>query len=139
MRNSKPILLIEDDDIDAMAIEKMLDDLKLRNPLVRKSTAEEALLYLRDKQTQKPCLLLLDMGLPKMNGIEFLRTARTENLLGKIPVIVLSASKDEQKIIESFELSIAGYLVKKTQYDDFLKVIEAFNNYWTFSELPCGD
>jgi DNA-binding NarL/FixJ family response regulator len=139
MRNSKPILLVEDDDIDAIAVKKMLDDLKLRNPLVHKATAEETLLYLKDRQTQKPCLLLLNLGLPKMNGIEFLRTARTENLLAKIPVVVLSASKDEQKVIESFELSIAGYLVKKTQYDDFLKVLEAVNAYWTFSELPCGD
>jgi DNA-binding NarL/FixJ family response regulator len=139
MRNSKPILLIEDDDLDAMAVKKMLDDLKLRNMLVRKSTAEEALVHLKDPLVPKPCLLLLDLGLPKMNGIDFLRTARTENLLGKIPVVVLSASKDEQKVIESFELSIAGYLVKKTQYDDFLKILEAVNAYWTFSELPCGD
>ncbi len=139
MKNSKPILLVEDDDVDAMAVKKMLDDLKLRNLLVHKPTAEEALSHLKNPLVQKPCLLLLDLGLPKMNGIEFLRIARTENLLSKIPVIVLSASQDEQKVIESFELSIAGYLVKKTQYNDFLKVLQAVNAYWTFSELPCGD
>ncbi len=139
MRNFKPILLVEDDDVDAMAVKKLLDDLKLRNQLIHKSAAEDALLYLKDSQAQKPCLLLLDLTLPKMNGIEFLRIARAENLLSKIPVVVLSASEDEQKVIESFELSIAGYLVKKTKYDDFLKVLQAVNAYWTFSELPCGD
>ena len=137
MRNSKPILLVEDDNIDMMTIKRMLDDLKLRNPLVRKSTAEEALQYLRDSKTQKPCVILLDMGLPKMNGIEFLRIARTENLLEKIPIIILTASEDEQKVIESFELSVAGYIVKKTQYDDFFRILQAINLYWTLSELPC--
>ena len=139
MRNSKPILLVEDDNIDMMTIKRMLDDLKLRNPLVRKSTAEEALQYLRDPKTQKPCIVLLDLGISKMNGIEFLRTARTENILDKIPVVILTASKDEQKVIESFELSVAGYILKQTKYDDFLKIFSAVNIYWTLSELPCGE
>ena len=136
MRNSKPILLVEDDNIDAMAVRRMLNDLRLKNPLVHKSTAEEALQYLRDPKTQKPCIVLLDLGMPKMNGIEFLRTARTENILDKIPVVILTASKDEQKVIESFELSVAGYIVKKTKYDDFLKILDAVNSYWTLVNCP---
>jgi CheY-like chemotaxis protein len=138
MRNFKPILLIEDDDIDAMAVERTLTDLKLKNPLIRKSTAEEALAYLRNTKAQKPCIILLDLQMPKISGIEFLRIARTENIIEKIPVVVLTSSKDEQKVLESFELSVAGYIVKNTQYDDFLKIIDAVNHYWTLSELPCG-
>ena len=138
MKSFKPILLVEDDNIDATAVRRILDDLRLKNPLVHKPAAEEALQYLRDPKTQKPCIVLLDLALPKMNGIEFLRAARTENILDKIPVIVLTASKSEQQVIESFELSVAGYIIKKTNYDDFIKALDAVNRYWTFSELPTG-
>ena len=136
MRNMKPILLVEDDSVDAMAVKRALEDLKVANQLVHTANGEEALEYLRDKGNQKPCIILLDLNMPKMNGIEFLRIVKADEELKKIPVIVLTASEDEQDIVESFKLSVAGYIVKSVDNKKFVEVIKVINLYWVLSELP---
>ena len=139
MRNSKPILLIEDDIADAMAVETMLADLKVNNQVIWKRSALQAIEFLKNNKDKKLALILLDLTLPDINGIEFLRTARNESILQKTPVVVLTVSNDEQAIVESFELSIAGYFVKKSKYENFKEIIDTIDRYWTFSELPCGE
>lgn len=136
MKDTKPILLVEDDSVDAMTVVRALKDLNVTNPLVHKLNGEEALEYLRVNKNQRPCLILLDLNMPKMNGIEFLKVAKSEDVLKKIPVVVLTTSKDEQDIVESFELSVAGYMVKTVDYKKFVETIRAVNLYWTLSELP---
>ena len=136
MRNSKPILLVEDDHVDIMTVERALKDLKVTNQLVCSVDGSQALEYLRSEDNKKPCLILLDLNMPKMNGIEFLRTVKANETLKEIPVVVLTTSKKEQDIIESFKLGVAGYIVKLVDYKKFVEAIRIIDLYWTLSELP---
>lgn len=136
MRNSKPILLVEDDNVDVMTVKRALKDLKINNPLVSTSNGEEALEYLKNDDTKKPCIILLDLNMPKMNGIEFLKITKADDTLKKIPVVVLTTSSQQQDIIDSFKLSVAGYIVKSVDYAEFTEAIRTINLYWTLSKLP---
>jgi len=139
MRNSKkPILLVEDDRIDTMTVKRALKDLKVTNELVHRANGEEALEYLRNETNKKPCVILLDLNMPKMNGIEFLRIAKADEMLKKIPIVVLTTSQQEQDVVESFNLGVAGYIVKPADYKKFVEAIKTINLYWTLSELPEG-
>jgi len=138
MRSSKPILLVEDDRVDTMTVRRALKDLKVTNQLICTTNGEEALEYLRDESKKKPCVILLDLNMPKMNGIEFLKIAKRKEELKRIPVIVLTTSREEQDVVESFNLSVAGYIVKPTDYKKFVEAIRAIDLYWTLSELPDG-
>jgi len=86
-----------------------------------------------------PDLVLLDIGLPKMNGIEFLKIAKADETLKKIPVVVLTTSKDEQDKVETFNLGVAGYIAKPTNYKKFVETVRTIDLYWTLSELPNGE
>jgi CheY-like chemotaxis protein len=136
MRDSRPILLVEDDSIDAMTVKRALADLKVVNPLVTTLNGEEALEYLKGHANKKPCIILLDLNMPKMNGIEFLKAAKADEELKKIPVIVLTTSREEQDKVESFRLSVAGYIVKSIDYKKFVDAVRIIDLYWTLSELP---
>ncbi len=136
MRNSKPILLVEDDSIDAMTVKRSLKDLNVTNPLVHKINGEEALEYLRDEGNGRPCVILLDLNMPKMNGIELLKIIKNDEKLKCIPTVVLTTSQEQQDKIESFKLSVAGYMVKSVDYKKFVETIRTINLYWTLSELP---
>jgi CheY-like chemotaxis protein len=136
VRNSKPILLVEDDSVDTMTVKRALKDLKITNPLVCASNGEDALLYLTNNANSKPCVILLDLNMPKMNGIEFLKVAKADDKLKRIPVVTLTTSRDEQDKVESFKLSVAGYIVKPVDYKKFVEAIRVIELYWTLSELP---
>jgi len=97
---------------------------------------EEALDYLRDPTTEKPGIILLDLNMPKMNGIDFLKIAKQDPALKRIPVIVLTTSKDERDRVDSFNLGVAGYMLKPVDYIQFVEVVKAIDLYWTLSELP---
>ena len=136
MINTRPVLLVEDDSIDAMTVKRALLDLGLQTLIVRSTNGEEALQYLRDDTSEKPSIILLDLNMPKMNGIEFLRIIKSDEKLKTIPVIVLTTSKEDHDVIDSFELSVAGYMIKPVDYWQFVEVMKTINMYWTLSELP---
>jgi CheY-like chemotaxis protein len=136
MRSSKPILLIEDDNVDVMTVERVFRDLKIANQLVSTSNGEQALEYLRTDGNKKPSVILLDLNMPKMNGTEFLKIVKTDEVLKKIPVVVLTTSSQQQDVVESFKLGAAGYMVKSVDYGKFVETIRTINLYWTLSELP---
>jgi len=136
MRNSRPVLLVEDDSIDAMTVQRAFRDLKMINPLQRAVNGEEALAYLQNPANDMPCVILLDLNMPKMNGTEFLGVAKSDPVLRKIPVIVLTTSSEERDIVESFRRSVAGYIVKPVDYRKFVEAIRTIDLYWTLSELP---
>ena len=138
MRNSKPILLIEDDSIDVMTVKRALRDLDITNEVVHSVNGEEALKYLRNQSNEEPSVILLDLNMPRMNGIEFLEIIKADKVLRKIPVVVLTTSKNEKDVIESFELSVTGYMVKPADYKKFVETIRVINQYWAVSELPNG-
>ena len=139
MRNSKPVLLIEDNSVDAMTVKRAIKDINATNQLVHKLNGEEALEYLRGQGNQKPCVILLDLNMPRMNGIEFLKITKADDELKQIPVVVLTTSREEQDKIESFKFSVAGYIVKPPDYKKFVEAMRTLNTYWTLSELPDGE
>jgi CheY-like chemotaxis protein len=136
MRNSRPILLAEDDDVDTMTVKRALMDIEITSELVHVTSGEEALQYLRDERNKKPFLILLDLNMPKMNGIEFLKVVKGNDALKSIPVVVLTTSKEEHDVAETFAHGIAGYIVKPIDYRQFVEAIKAIWTYWTLSELP---
>ena len=136
MRNLRPIMLVEDDVVDAMAVNRALQDLEVPNELVCVNNGEEALNYLQDNGNEKPGIILLDLNMPRMNGIELLKAVKNNESLKRIPVIVLTTSSAEQDINESFAMSVAGYMVKPVDYKDFLDLIKTIDNYWTLNQLP---
>ena len=138
MRTTRPILLVEDDDVDAMTVKRALKDLKVANQLIHQTNGEEALNFLRNENNSKPCVILLDLNMPKINGLEFLKIIKDDAELRQIPIIVLTTSKDETDKSESFQRSAAGYIIKPTDYKKFVDAIRTVDLYWTLSELPYG-
>jgi len=136
MQNSKPILLIEDDDVDVMTVKRALKDLKVSNQLVSIGDGEEAIEYLKTESAAKPCIVLLDLNMPKMDGAEFLKIVKADKALKKIPVVILTTSNSDRDVIESFELGAAGYMVKSVDYEKFVETIRVIDMYWTLSKLP---
>lgn len=136
MKTQNPILLVEDDRVDVMTVKRALKELKVTNKLFTGSNGEEALKYLRNDKNQKPCLILLDLNMPKMNGIEFLKIVKKDDVLKSIPIVVLTTSKEEQDRIQTFDLSVAGYMTKPVDYLKFVETIKTIQHYWILSELP---
>ncbi len=139
MRSLKPILLLEDDTVDAMTVKRALNDLNVSNALVRVTNGEQALEYLQNSDNAEPCVILLDLNMPKMNGIEFLKIVKADDRLKCIPVVVLTTSKADQDRFECFDSSAAGYIVKPVDYKGFVEAMRILDLYWTLSELPGGD
>jgi len=129
-------LLVEDDSVDIMTVKRAIRDLEIPGELVPASDGEEALAYLREDGNMKPRLILLDLNMPKMNGTEFLKIVKADDVLRKIPVIVLTTSNSEQDIARSFELGAAGYMVKSVDYKKFMEIIKTIDSYWSLSKLP---
>ena len=136
MHNLKPVLLLEDDSADAMTVKRAMKDLGVRNALVRVLNGEQALEYLHKEGNAEPCVILLDLNMPKMNGFEFLRIAKSDPRLKCIPIVVLTTSRAEQDKLECFDNSVAGYIVKPIDYKGFLDAMKILDLYWTLSELP---
>ena len=136
MRNARPILLVEDDHVDVMTVQRSLRDLNVLNPLVVAPNGEEALEYLKDENNKRPCVILLDLNMPRMNGIELLKVLKADEELRMIPVVILTTSEDVDDKIATFGLSAAGYIVKPTDYKKFVEAMRTINVYWTLSELP---
>ncbi len=139
MRNSKPILLVEDDQVDALTARRALKELEVTNELVHKGDGEDALEYLRDESNAKPCIVLLDLNMPRMDGFEFLETVKSDNLLKNIPVIILTTSDTNESATRSFDLGAAGYIVKPVDYRQFVESMRAVDGYWSLSRLPDSD
>ena len=136
MRNTKPILLVEEDRMDAMMVEHALKDLNVTNQLIHLNNGKEALDYLRDNNKENPCVILLDLNMPETNGVEFIRAIKADKILKKTPIVVLAASTEEQDVIESFNLIIDGYVLKPVDYKKFVEVIRTVDLYWTLSQMP---
>ena len=110
--------------------------MNVTNPLAHRLNGEEAIAYLQDDSNERPCVILLDLNMPKMNGTEFLKVVKADPMLRRIPVVVLTTSNEERDIVESFKLSVAGYIIKPVDYRKFVEAIQTIDLYWTLSELP---
>ena len=134
MRNSKPVLLIEDDVVDAMTVRRAFRDLNLTNPLAHVTNGEEGLDHLRNPSNPTPCVILLDLNMPRMNGAEFIEIVKADPVLKLIPIVVFTTSTDRCDIAESYRCNVAGYIVKPVDYGHFVEAISAVGLYWTINE-----
>ncbi len=132
--NNLPILLIEDDEVDAMTVRRALKDIRVTNPLVQAMHGEAGLAHLADAANPKPCLILLDLNMPTMNGFEFLRVVKQHDRWRRIPVVVLTTSHEEQDKLASFDWSVAGYMTKPVDYLKFVEAMRTIDAYWTLCE-----
>lgn len=131
------ILLVEDDQVDVMNVRRAFEKNRIANPLFVAGDGIEALRMLRAGEVPlERRLILLDLNMPRMNGIEFLRELRADPALGMTPVVVLTTSDDERDKINAFNLNVAGYLLKPVTFTNFVEVMAALNKYWTLVELP---
>ena len=135
-RHNEPIVLIEDDEIDAMSVQDAFEDIKVPNTLIWAHDAEEALKLLHGEQAVKPLLILLDLNLPGMKGLDFLKIVKEDDNLKMIPIVVLTTSRHNFDKIESFKYGVAGYIIKPVNYSQFLEAMKTINSYWALSEFP---
>ncbi len=120
-----------------MNVQRAFKRNNISNPLWIASNGLEALDTLRSGKIPKGRrLILLDLNMPKMNGIEFLRTLRADPELASASVVVLTTSNDDRDKVDAWNLNVAGYLLKPVTFMNFAEVMAALNKYWTLVELP---
>ena len=131
------ILLVEDDEVDVMNVRRAFKKNNIANPLFHAGNGLSALEQLRDGSIPRDRrIILLDLNMPKMNGIEFLRELRRDPELSATPVIVLTTSNDDRDRIDAYNLNVAGYILKPVTFANFCEVMAALNKYWALVELP---
>jgi CheY-like chemotaxis protein len=131
------ILIVEDDQVDVMNVKRAFEKNRIANPLHVAANGLEALDMLRagvvpdDRR-----IVLLDLNMPKMSGLEFLREVRSDPALQATPIIVLTTSNDERDKVDAYNLNVAGYLLKPVTFAKFVDAMATINRYWTLVELP---
>lgn len=135
------LLLIDDDEVDVMTVKRAFKKNNITNPLYVAANGVEALAMLRGKEMSKLLpgqrrLILLDLNMPKMGGIEFLRELRADPELRVLTVIVLTTSNEDKDKVEAYNLNVAGYIIKPVTFTKFVEAMGTLNKYWTLSEMP---
>ncbi|UQA56433.1 response regulator [Polyangium aurulentum] len=131
------ILLVDDDEVDVMNVQRAFQKNRLANPIHVATNGLEALEKLRDGSIKGARrLVLLDLNMPRMNGIEFLRALRADPELQTTSVVVLTTSNEDRDKVEAYRLNVAGYLLKPVTFVDFVDVMGTLNKYWTLVEMP---
>ncbi|KAF7764126.1 hypothetical protein PCIT_b0037 [Pseudoalteromonas citrea] len=138
MNHDLNVLLVEDDDIDFMSIVRSFKKRKILNKITRAIDGVHALELLREETITKPFIVLLDLQMPRMSGLEFLDTIRNDDMLNDIVIFVLTTSDNEQDIVKSYKKHIAGYFLKDRVSDQFLDVVDVLDGYWRILQLPKG-
>jgi len=142
MADLRCILLVEDDPHDAELTMTALDANNLANEIVAVRDGEEALdyLYCRGKfsgaSNKEPAVVLLDLKLPKISGLEVLHQMRNDERLRFIPVVILTSSREEQDIIEGYRLGTNGYVVKPVDFHRFVDAIRRTGAFWAVINEP---
>ena len=134
MKKEFKILLVEDDSIEIMKLRRTMESLDLPHNIIEAGNGEEALESLQDPKNL-PDLILLDLNMPKMNGIEFLNLLKGIEDLKLIPTIILTTSENHKDILTCYRLGISGYITKPTKYTDYLEKLKSLFEYWNFNEL----
>jgi len=130
------VLVVEDDEVDIMAIHRAFDKRKLGNPIHVARDGMAALAMLQAAEIPRPYLILLDLNMPRMNGIEFLREIRQDPELQTLTVVVLTTSNEDRDRVDAYQLNVAGYLLKPVTFHAFADVMATLNKYWTLMEMP---
>jgi CheY-like chemotaxis protein len=131
------ILLVEDDQVDVMNVQRAFNKSHISSPLRVAGNGVDALDQLRGGDISlHRLLILLDLNMPRMNGIEFLRELRKDSELRHLPVVVLTTSDDERDRIDAYHLNVAGYIVKPVTFTNFCDAMATLNKYWQLVEMP---
>jgi CheY-like chemotaxis protein len=137
MRVSKQAILVVDDDlVDVMTIRRAFKQLNVTNRIDHALHGEAALALLESGPAQRPCIILLDLNMPVMNGLEFLAIIKQHDSFKSIPVIMLTTSEEQKDKLRSFDLGVAGYMTKPVDYPQFVEMMRSIDLYWTISQLP---
>ncbi|MEI6002179.1 response regulator [Paraburkholderia bengalensis] len=138
----RPILLVEDNVNDIELTLIALEKTRLANPVVSIRDGAEALDYLRregqyaDRKDENPAVILLDKKLPKIDGHEVLRNVRADDKLKRIPVVMLTSSREEKDLLRSYDLGVNAYVVKPVEFDDFMAAINDLGMFWAVLNEP---
>lgn len=131
------VLLVEDDEVDVMNVQRAFKKNNITNPLYLAGNGLEGLEMLRNNSVPEGRrLVLLDLNMPKMNGIEFLRELRADPALNPTPVVVLTTSNDDRDRVEAYNLNVAGYILKPVTFGNFVEAMATLNKYWCLVEMP---
>ncbi len=135
------ILLVEDDHVDIMNVERAFKKNHIQNPLFIAKNGVEALEKLRSTDpsiriTPRPQIILLDLNMPQMNGIEFLKEIRNDDELKSLSVFVMTTSNDDRDRIKAYDLNVAGYILKPVSFEKFVSAVSILNSYWKLCEQP---
>ncbi len=128
------VLLIEDDMIETMKLNRTVSSLQLHHNIIETKNGEDALKILQ-KKDELPHIILLDLNMPKVNGIELLNIVKNDETLRHIPTIVLTTSNNQKDLLECYKIGIAGYILKPLKYEDYVLKIEKLLAYWSINEL----
>lgn len=136
------VLLVEDDEVDVMNVRRAFKKGNITNPLYVAGNGLEALIMLRGGDQALSAvpthrrLILLDLNMPKMGGLEFLSALRSDPTLKSIPVVVLTTSNQDRDRVEAYHFNVAGYILKPVTFANFTEVMMMLNRYWSLSEMP---
>lgn len=135
------ILLVEDDEVDIMNVQRAFKKTKINNPLFIARNGVEALELLRGANgspamNPQPKIILLDLNMPKMGGIEFLTELRSDPVFKSISVFVMTTSNEESDKLAAYNLNVAGYILKPLSFESFVQAISILNHYWMLCERP---
>jgi CheY-like chemotaxis protein len=133
------VMLIDDDEVDVMSVKRAFKQLNITNPLYVAGNGLEALAMLRGENglpaIPRPLIILVDLYMPRMNGIEFLEALRADPILGSLTVVVLTTSNQDRDKVDGFMLNVAGYIVKPVTPARFVEAMATLDKYWTLSEI----
>jgi CheY-like chemotaxis protein len=128
------ILLVEDDAIEVMKFNRVVKNLETKHKITEANNGEEALNLLKDR-TVNPDIIILDLNMPKVNGLEFLKIIKQDDARRFIPTIILTTSNNFSDIKECYQNGIAGYVVKPLKHDDYMTSTKKLLEYWSSNEL----
>lgn len=128
------ILLIEDDEIEVMKFNRVLKGFEHSHKVVEAGNGEEAMMILKEKVIV-PDIIILDLNMPKINGIEFLDALKKDEALRYIPAIMLTTSSNHKDLLECYRIGIAGYVLKPLKYEDYIDRIKKLIDYWSINEI----
>lgn len=131
------ILLIEDDAIEIMKLERTLSKVEAKHNIIKASNGEDALEILNSGQ-KLPDIILLDLNMPRMSGIEFLEVLKDDSILQYLPTIILTTSENRADLLRCYSLGIAGYVIKPLKYEDYESKMKLLLQYWDMNQLVKG-
>ncbi|MEB3360097.1 MAG: response regulator [Synechococcales bacterium] len=137
------ILLVEDDEVDVMNVKRALRKYGINHPIYVAGDGQQALALLRQENPddepifpKERRIIFLDLNMPGMGGIEFLKELRADPKLCRTPVVVMTTSDADEDLVRAYDLNVAGYILKSVPFSDFAEAMAVVDQYWNVNEIP---